>query len=64
MTQLRITQLQYPLPRTSVAAALELELPALVVLEHRARAGPERSVVEEQHIGVQQELLSEVGRHV
>jgi len=36
--------------------ALELALPGLVDLEHRPRAGAERAVVEEDDVGVEQEL--------
>src|SRR6185312_15756360 len=41
--------------------ALELELPTLVVLEHRTRTGAERAVIEERHLRIEQELLGKIG---
>src|SRR5207237_9218155 len=41
--------------------ALELELPFLIALEHAARAGSERAVVQKGHTWVEEKLDPEVG---
>ena len=44
--------------------ALELELPVLVGLEHRARAGAERAVIEEDDVLPKEEVPREIVGHV
>ena len=43
--------------------ALELELPVLVGLEHRPRAGAERAVVEEDDVLAEEEVPGEIVGH-
>src|SRR5688500_922262 len=40
--------------------ALQLELPPLVLLEDRPRAGAERAMIEKDHIRAQQELVPQI----
>ena len=56
-----VEQLGQPAREEPHRLPLELALPRLGALEHRTGAGAERAVVEEGHLRVEQELLTQLG---